>query len=94
MKAIKITLISIVITASIAGCNVGNAPEGPSPEQFQKDLAASPAVDQIRFIQGSPAPAAEKAAKIEELKKKYNLSDADVAAATAPAAGAPVIPGR
>jgi hypothetical protein len=94
MKAIKTALISLVITASIAGCNVGNAPEGPSPEQFQKELATKPAVDQIRFIQGSPAPAADKAAKIEELKKKYNLTDADVAAATAPEAGPPVIPGR
>lgn len=94
MKALKSALISLIISTSLFGCNVGNAPEGPSPEQFQKELAAKPAVDQIRFIQASPAPAAEKAAKIEELKKKYNLTDADVAAATAPEAGAPAIPGR
>lgn len=94
MKALKSALISLIISTSIVGCNVGNAPEGPSPEQFQKELSAKPAVDQIRFIQASPAPAAEKAAKIEELKKKYNLTDADVAAATAPEAGAPAIPGR
>lgn len=94
MKTLKAIFATLAVSTMLVGCNVGNAPEGPSAEQFQKELQSKPAVDQIRFIQASPAPAAEKAAKIEELKKKYNLTDADVAAATAPSSGAPNIPNR
>ena len=94
MKKYSIALLAIAAGSLISGCNVGNAPEGPSTEQFQKEVASQPPADQIRLIQASPAPAADKAARIEEIKKKYNLSDADVAAATAPPAGTPNIPGR
>lgn len=94
MKTFSLGILSLSVLAALTGCNVGNAPEGPSVEQFQQEVAAKPPADQIRLIQASPAPAADKAARIEEIKKKYNLTDADVAAATAPQGGEPVVPGR
>jgi hypothetical protein len=52
----------------VAGCNIGNAPAGPSPADVQKIESSLPVDKQIKLIESSPMPAAEKAKRIAALK--------------------------
>jgi len=60
----------------LAACdNVGNAPSGKSADEMKSYVDQQKPEDQIKMWKASPAPAAEKAKKIAEIRKKYNLPE-------------------
>lgn len=71
----KNTLVTVGLLAvlSLVGCNVGEAPSG-SPQAVQDQFKSMKPEDQIKFIQDSPMPPADKAAKIEEIKKQAGIT--------------------
>jgi hypothetical protein len=71
VKMIRTPLFVGIVAASplfMAGCNIGNAPTGPNNEQVQKIENSLPVDQQIKLIESSPMPAAEKAKRIAALK--------------------------
>lgn len=63
-------LLSIVSSLLIlTGCNnIGNAPEGMSPDEANKAIKALPIEKQIELIKSAPIPQSEKDKKIAELQ--------------------------
>jgi len=62
----------------LGGCsNVGNAPEGPTAGQVQADFAKQDPQQQIKGIQFSPLPPAEKERRIQEVEAKYGVKRGD-----------------
>ncbi|MBS1707345.1 MAG: hypothetical protein JSS65_01345 [Armatimonadetes bacterium] len=60
----------------LAACdNIGNAPSGKSADEMKAYVDQQKPEDQIKMWEASPAPAAEKAKKIAEIRKKYNLPE-------------------
>jgi hypothetical protein len=57
----------------LSGCNVGMQPEGPDVAQVKAREASLPPDQQIAMIKDAPMPAAQKAAKIAEIKSKYGI---------------------
>ena len=66
-------LVAAAAALVVTGCSVGMQPEGSSVDQIKAKEAAMPPEQQISMIQNSPMPADQKAAKIAELKTKYNI---------------------
>ncbi|RYG26830.1 hypothetical protein EON82_01705 [bacterium] len=85
----KHTILLTIAIASLglAGCDVGNAPAGQSAEEARAEFQSKPPEEQIKLIQSSPAPPAEKEARIAEIRKKHNLSDTGAAPAGGPQPG-------
>jgi hypothetical protein len=82
MKIHSRIIAGTILGALLVGCNVGEAPSGS--EQAVKDQFNSMKPEEkIRFIQSSPMPAAEKQAKIDEIKKQAGITG-DVAAPAGP----------
>lgn len=71
-------IFGIVVVLSMIGCGVGDAPKPMSQQDVKAALDRATPEDQIKFIQSAPITAADKKKKIDEVKTKYNLSDADV----------------
>lgn len=86
-SAYKNLFLGVCLAAAslLAGCsNVGNAPEGPTADQVQAELAKQDPQQQIVAIQHSPIPFAEKEKKIQEIEKKYGITRKDGDAPTGP----------
>jgi len=73
------TLIFAVLAtfgSSLVACdNIGNAPAGKSADEMKSYVEQQKPEEQIKMWEASPAPPAEKAKKIAEIRKKYNLPD-------------------
>jgi hypothetical protein len=65
--------IAVAAGLTLAGCNAGMEPEGPTPDQIRAKLATLPPNEQIAMLQHSPMPKAEQEQKIEEIRTKYGL---------------------
>ena len=87
IKSIGVLAAGAAIALGLGGCNVGMGPEGPSPQEFQKQVDSLSPQKQIEHIQGSPMAPAMKAQKIQAIEQKYGIK-AD-AAPTAPGTPAP-----
>ncbi len=86
-KLMYVAPVLIGIVAA-AGCNLGMQPAGASPEEVKSTIAKMKPEDQIKFYESSPMPAAQKAAKIAEIKAKYGITGDT----PAPAPGRPPTP--
>lgn len=85
-----LALILVLSPAVLAGCDsIGNAPAGPSQAEVKKEVDAMPPEKQIRLIQHSPMPRDEQIQKIDEIKKKYNLTGDFPPGGGAPPGGPP-----
>lgn len=63
-----------LLALALCGCNVGMAPEGPSPDQFKRQIGEMPPDKQIQFIQNSPMSASQKQQQIAAIQQKYGIS--------------------
>ena len=75
IKTLSCALVSVFGLGLVACDNVGNAPSGKSADEMKSYVDQQKPEDQIKMWQASPAPPAEKAKKIAEIRKKYNLPD-------------------
>jgi len=71
----ELLIIALGALMGIQGCNVGNAPEPMDANQVNNAVNNAKPEDQIAFWNSSPLPPAEKKAKIDAIRKKYNLPD-------------------
>jgi hypothetical protein len=72
----KRTLYALVVGLGaivIGGCDPGNQPASPSPDEIKKTIAAMPADKQIEMIQHSPMSPQQKEQKIAEIKAKAGM---------------------
>lgn len=59
-----------------AGCsNIGNAPSGLSEDEAKDWVNSLPPEEQIKMIQSSPMPGADKEKRIKEIREKHNLPE-------------------
>ncbi len=69
-------ILLAISTLGLCACdNIGNAPSGKSADEMKAYVDQQKPEDQIKMWEASPAPAAEKAKKIAEIRKKYNLPE-------------------
>lgn len=84
-KKLKFSILLAALTFGIVGCSIGDAPAGQSADEAKAAFENSPPEEQIKLVMSSPMPPDQKAARIAEIRKKYNLPD--------PGTGAPAGPG-
>ncbi len=74
----------IVIAASIfsvlVGCNAGMAPEPMNPDQLKSAVDKATPEQQVKWVQSSPMPAAEKAKRIKEIEDKTGYKAPEISA--------------
>ncbi|MHB8637081.1 MAG: hypothetical protein ACYC96_11490 [Fimbriimonadaceae bacterium] len=71
---VLLAVCSAVVVLGSAGCSsIGNAATGPSEAQIKQNENALPPDQQIKLIQSSPMPAAEKAKRIKAIEDKYGV---------------------
>jgi hypothetical protein len=75
----------------LVGCNVGNAPEPMNEDQLKAAIEKMPPQDQINYINSTPMPAEQKAARIKEIEAKTGYKDPG-SGSKDPASGAPKAP--
>lgn len=76
MKQMRLPILGIVAIA-LTGCSIGMAPKGPDANEVQQEFSKMPPDQQIKGIQHSPLPAAEKEKRIKEIEEKYGVSRSD-----------------
>ena len=67
------SLVLCLFALACFGCNIGNAPTPMEASEVQGAVDKLPPQDQIRYIQNSPLPQAEKDKRIAEIKAKHGL---------------------
>ena len=65
-KSMLVSLAAGVL--GLAGCSIGDAPQGLSPAETRAAVAALPPLKQIEYINRSPLPQKEKEKRIAEIK--------------------------
>ncbi len=66
-------LALVIAACSLAGCNVGDAPAGPSAAEYQQSLDKMSPEQHIKWIEASPLNPNEKAKQIAAIKAKAGL---------------------
>ena len=78
IKILPLLILGLIVT----GCSsIGNAPEPMTNDQVASEIEKKSPQEQIQFWQSAPMLPDVKKQKIDAVKAKYNLSDADVEAA-------------
>lgn len=74
------------------GCSsIGNAPSGMSEDEAKDWINSQPPEEQIRMIQSSPMPPADKEKRIKEIRDKHGIA---APSSTDDKGGQPALPGR
>ncbi len=67
-----------IAAVAVCGCdNIGNAPQGASPEQVKAELNSQSPLQQIRAVMFSPTSDANKEKQIKALEDKYHVKRED-----------------
>jgi hypothetical protein len=61
------------LALSMIGCNVGDAPSGPSQAEYQKSLDNMTPDQRIKWIESSPLNPDQKAKEIAAIKAKAGI---------------------
>jgi hypothetical protein len=69
-KLTQYIFLLLIAVPAIGGCSIGDAPSGPSQEEYQKKLDSMSTEDRIKWIQTSPLTPDKKAKMIADLKAK------------------------
>jgi hypothetical protein len=73
----QIALASLSFGSLIGCSNIGNAPAGASVDQLKSEEAQEPPLQQIRNLEYSPTPPAQKEQQIKAIEDKYHVSRDD-----------------
>lgn len=70
--------ILLVLGVALAGCNLGNAPDGMSGTEAKANFENLPPQEKIKMIASSPMPDSEKKQRYAEIEAKTGVKAADV----------------